>query len=128
MLQGGLSTPPIVVPGQPPMGQSSAVAGVDVSAFISPSAIRLMSPQERQEASTAQSYALQFGRPGAPRTWQGNVGSTGSVVVGPYVRVNNLDCRDFTHTVNIEGQSYSQRGMACRELDGQWRVVSSASV
>ena len=66
-----------------------------------------------------------FGRTGAPRAWQGDRGASGQVVVGPPVNVNSLYCRDFTHTVTAGGQTYSKKGMACRELDGRWNVVGA---
>ena len=46
----------------------------------------------------------------------------GAVTVGPYVRVNLIDCRDFTHTVTIGGQNFVKKGTACREADGSWTV------
>lgn len=108
----------------PPAQQiATAQAMTDVSGFLDPAAIGLLSAKERSEASTAQFNALQFGRPGAPRAWQGDAGATGQVMVGPYVRVNNIDCRDFTHTVTVSSQSYSRQGTACRELDGRWSVA-----
>jgi surface antigen len=45
--------------------------------------------------------------------------------VGPYVRVNLIDCRDFTHTVTVGGQNYARKGTACREADGSWSVSPS---
>lgn len=108
----------------PPAQQiASAQAMTDISAFIDPAAIGLLSANERTEASSAQFNALQFGRPGAPRSWSGDKGASGQVTVGPYVRVNNIDCRDFTHTVTVSGQSYARKGTACRELDGRWSVA-----
>ncbi|MDP1731777.1 MAG: hypothetical protein Q8L54_11520 [Devosia sp.] len=111
---------------QPAPAQQVATAQsmTDVTSFIDPAAIGLLSPKERTEAASAQFNALQFGRPGAPRSWQGDRGASGNVTVGPYVRVNDIDCRDFTHTVSISGQSYVRKGTACRELDGRWSVVS----
>ena len=32
------------------------------------------------------------------------------MTVGPYVRVNLIDCRDFTHTVTIGGQNFVKKG------------------
>ena len=55
------------------------------------------------------------------------MGTTGSVAVGPYVRVNNLDCRDFTHTVKLNGTDYVKKGTACREQNGNWNVVQGAA-
>jgi surface antigen len=95
--------------------------------FVDPAALALMTAKDSAEANSAQFYALQFGRPGAPRQWAGDKGTTGTVAVGPYVRVNNLDCRDFTHTVKANGQDYVKKGTACREQSGNWAVVPGAT-
>jgi surface antigen len=95
--------------------------------FVDPAALGRMTAKDSAEANSAQFYALQFGRPGAPRAWTGDNGTTGSVAVGPYVRVNNLDCRDFTHTVKIGGAEYVRRGTACREQNGNWTVEQGAA-
>ena len=97
------------------------------SGFVDPAALALMTAKDSSEANSAQFYALQFGRPGAPRQWAGDKGTTGSVAVGPYVRVNNLDCRDFTHTVKVNGTDYVKKGTACREQTGNWNVVQGAA-
>ncbi|MDB5507310.1 MAG: hypothetical protein JWR75_1948 [Devosia sp.] len=102
-----------------------AAAMIDVNAFVETTALPLMTARDKSEASNAQYYALQFGRPGAPRLWKGDSSANGSVQVGPIVRVNNLDCRDFTHAVSISGKAYNRKGTACRE-NGIWAVVSTA--
>lgn len=104
--------------------ESRAVAAsmTDVSSFIDPGALGLLSEKSKTEAAGAQFNALQFGRVGAPRNWVGDKGQAGAVTVGPYVRVNLIDCRDFTHTVTIAGQNYAKKGTACREADGSWTV------
>ena len=128
--------PTLPQPGQPQTLQTSALPApsqqiataqslTDVTAFIDPSALRLLSERERTEAASAQFQALQFGRAGAPRSWSGDRGASGNVVVGPPVNVNALYCRDFTHTVVAGGQNFVKKGMACRELDGRWGVVPS---
>ncbi|WDR02766.1 hypothetical protein PSQ19_00555 [Devosia algicola] len=95
------------------------------SGFVDSAALSLMSSNDTAQASSAQYYALQFGRPGAPRAWKGDKGVSGVVNVGPYVRVNNLDCRDFTHTVTISGKDYVRKGTSCREQTGNWGVVGN---
>jgi len=95
--------------------------------FVDSGALALMSASDSAAANSAQFYALQFGRPGAPRAWTGDKGTTGSVAVGPYVRVNNLDCRDFTHTVKVGGQEFVKKGTACREQNGNWAVEKGAA-
>lgn len=102
---------------------SSAASLTDVSAFVDSTIIPQLSSNDRAQAAGAQFNALQFGRPGAPRAWQGDKGTSGNVTVGPYVRVNSIDCRDFTHTIKIGGQDHAKKGTACREADGSWNVV-----
>ena len=101
---------------------STAAATTDASAFVDPTAFAMLSAKSKAEVAGAQFNALQFGRVGAPRNWQGDNGQSGNVTVGPYVRVNLIDCRDFTNTVVIAGQSYVKKGTACREADGHWTV------
>jgi surface antigen len=102
--------------------QSTALS--DIGGFLGRKTITKLSAKDQTEAASAQYYALQFGRPGAPRSWHGDSGANGQVSVGPYVRVNSLDCRDFTHRVTVGGASYENTGTACREADGNWDVVA----
>lgn len=119
-----LPTLPPQPPAQPspPVIQASLPAGN--YAFIDSAALGSLNDAARSAARDAQFYALQFGRPGAPRNWSAG-GASGQVSVGPYVRVNALDCREFTHRVTVAGQTYSRSGTACREADGTWDVVQA---
>lgn len=103
-------------------GRPAAIS--NIGGFLSANSMSGLSAKDRAEATSAQYYALQFGRPGAPRSWQGDTGANGKVSVGPYVRVNSLDCRDFSHTVVVGGASHENAGTACREADGNWDVVT----
>lgn len=109
-----------------PAPTTQAVPQEALSEFIDPSVQTKLSAKDQTEASSAQFYALQYGRPGAPRNWEGDSGASGKVVVGPYVRVNQLDCREFTHTVTLAGKDYPRSGTACREADGTWSVAQSS--
>ncbi|WP_424981782.1 hypothetical protein [Maritalea sp. S77] len=93
-----------------------------ILAFIKPEAASLLSAKETSEAASAQYYALQFGRVGAFRTWQGDSEAKGEVTVGPYIKVNGRDCREFTHTVILSGKRYVSTGTACRAANGEWKV------
>lgn len=136
---GACATAPVMAPASAPApapvnpaqltapATTTAVAAsmTDVSAFVDAAAFSRMSAKSRTEASSAQFNALQFGRVGAPRNWVGDNGQSGVVTVGPYVRVNLIDCRDFTHTVSIGGQNYVSKGTACREANGSWIVSTT---
>ena len=52
------------------------------------------------------------------------VGDSGEVTPGPRYKVNDYDCRDYTHTVDIDGQPQTARGTACRQPDGTWKPVT----
>ncbi len=106
----------------PAQTRAVATSMTDVSSFVDPGALGLMSAKSKTEAAGAQFNALQFGRVGAPRNWNGGGGQSGAVTVGPYVRVNLIDCRDFTHTVTVNSQNFVKKGTACREADGSWMV------
>lgn len=110
----------------PAVTTAAAASMTDVSSFIDPTALGQLSSKSKAEAAGAQFNALQFGRVGAPRNWVGDSGQSGAVMVGPYVRVNLIDCRDFTHNVTVAGQTYSRKGTACRETDGSWTVTLAA--
>jgi surface antigen len=101
-----------------------AMAMTDVSAFLDPAAVKLLGEAGRTQATAAQFNALEYGRPGAPRDWQGGDGaSSGRVTVGPDLNVNNLRCRNFTHVVTVSGTAYTRSGQACREPAAGWMVA-----
>lgn len=109
----------------PAEATATARSLTDVSAFIDPAALGLLSEKDKAAASTAQFYALEVGRVGAPRAWQGDAGHSGTIVVGPNGQANSLRCRDFVNTVTVDGREFVRRGNACREADGRWWVVNS---
>jgi len=122
-----LATQPTITPASLPapgaIQSANASSMNDVTAFVDASVLGQLSAKDKAEAASAQFNALTFGRPGAPRTWIGDKGVSGSVTVGPYVTVNNTNCRDFTHTVTIAGAPHARKGTACREADNTWSVA-----
>jgi surface antigen len=115
---------PLLAPA-PATATANAAALTDASAFVDAGAYAQLSAKSKTEVASAQFNALQFGRVGAPRNWTGDNGQSGSITVGPYVRVNLIDCRDFTNTVAIAAQNFVKKGTACREADGSWSVSST---
>jgi len=99
---------------------------IQIADFVSPAAFSMMNDTDKVEASSAQFFALQFGRPGAPRNWKSSTGIRGSITVGPFVRVNSLNCREFTNTVTIDDVASVKSGTSCREADGRWFVESAS--
>lgn len=104
----------------------AANRSVDLKDYVSSVAFNQMSDKDKIEATSAQFNALQFGRPGAPRNWNGLTNINGNITVGPFVRVNNLDCREFVHTVKIDQMPIVRNGTSCRGPDGNWTVEASS--
>ena len=122
---GPVVTAPLTPTALPPREQTQmAMAMTDVTGFVDPTALGLLSAPARSQATAAQFNALEYGRPGAPRDWQGGDGiASGRVTVGPDLNVNNLRCRNFSHVVTISGKAYTRTGQACREPAAGWMVT-----
>ena len=80
-------------------------------------------PNDKRIGLDAEYRALEYGENGVGVDWSARNGVAGAVVPGPRYRVNDYDCRQFTHTVVIHGTTESARATACRGTDGAWRIV-----
>jgi len=109
-------------------GEGRAVAttiGVIAGGLIGSRLGAALDEQDRRRAMQAEYNALEFGRSGAPVTWQNpDSGRYGEVVPEAPYRVASADCRDYTHTIYIDGQPQVARGTACRQPDGSWRPTN----
>ena len=103
-------------PSQPPVGAiQGGLLGADVG--------QSLNEEERQKAMQAEYEALEYGRAGPAATWQASTGTRGEITVGATYQVNRLDCREYSHTVFIDGRPRVARGTACRQPDGTWRII-----
>ena len=102
----------------------ATVAGAVVGGIVGSEVGRGLDERDRQLAQAAEFDALERGQSGVSRQWKNpDNGRYGDVVPSkPYKRGAN-DCRDFTHTVYIEGRPQQMRGTACRNPDGTWQNV-----
>jgi len=81
--------------------------------------------EDRRRAYAAQMQALESGPSGAPVAWRNpQTGVYGDVVPGPAYQSNGAYCRQYTHTIYLEGKPRTERGTACRNPDGTWTTVS----
>jgi surface antigen len=81
--------------------------------------------EDRTRAYQAQMRALESGASGAPVGWRNeDSGRHGTVVPGPAYQRNAMTCRQYTHTVYIDGRPQVTRGTACRASDGRWVAVT----
>ncbi len=73
-----------------------------------------LSEADRQTAFDAQVDAVENGK---RKSWKGKSGSFGFIETG----ADNGGCRDYTHTVFVDGRAQSGKGNACKTAEGGWK-------
>ena len=102
-----------------------AVAGAAIGGLIGNRIGAALDDEDRARAYAAQMEALDTGASGAPISWRNeDSGRYSTVVPGPAYQRNAMTCRQYTHTVYIDGRPQVARGTACRNPDGTWTAVS----
>jgi surface antigen len=122
-LVGGLTGAVIgsQIGGTPRDRVTAAVAGAVIGGMIGNRIGAAMDDADKQLAYAAQIEALETGASGAPVAWRNpDSGRYGSIVPGPAYDRQGLKCRQYTHTIYIDGQPQAARGAACRNPDGTW--------
>ncbi len=77
--------------------------------------------RDKRSALEAEYRALEYTPSGQPVTWRNQrAGHYGEVVAAQPYRVGSQDCRQYNHTVFVNGAPQSARGTACRNTDGSW--------
>ncbi len=104
---------------------AGAVIGAAAGGLIGGAIGASLDERDRQIAYATEMQALETGRPGAPVGWRSEYTDYyGTVVPGPYYVSSGRRCRQYTHTVYINGRPEAARGTACRNPDGTWTAVS----
>lgn len=106
-----------------PLGVASTVGGA--SNITGPGLLSQLAPQlddaERQKALAAQTDAISSG---SPRRWSGRPGYYGYVEPGAASQTATGTCRDYSHSISIDGRLQRGNGQACRQPNGTWEIVS----
>jgi surface antigen len=103
---------------------AAGLAGAAIGGMIGNRIGAGMDDEDKERAYAAQVEALERGRSGAPVAWRNpDSGRYGSVVPGPAYTQRGVQCRQYTHTIYIDGRPQVARGSACRNADGTWTAV-----
>jgi surface antigen len=103
---------------------AAGVAGAVIGGMIGNRIGAAMDDEDKQRAYAAQVQALESGPSGAPVAWRNpDSGRYGSIVPGPAYDSQGTKCRQYTHTIYIDGRPQTARGTACRAPDGTWNPV-----
>lgn len=78
-----------------------------------------LSDSDKQRALEAEYRALEGAAVGQPMLWTGKDISGKVVAAAPY-QVGSQNCRQYTHTLTVDGKDTVVRGAACRNDDGSW--------
>ena len=104
----------------------ATAAGAVIGGIVGSEIGRSLDQQDRMAAERAELIALEKGQSGVATPWRNpDSGRHGMVVPGRPYRIAESDCRDYTHTIYIDGRPQTMRGTACRNPDGTWRNVNS---
>jgi surface antigen len=104
---------------------AGTLTGAALGGFLGNRIGAALDDDDKRRAYAAQMQALDAGPSGAPVAWRNpDSGRYGNVVPGPAYQMNGAPCRQYTHTVYIDGIPQTGRGTACRNPDGTWTIVS----
>ena len=82
-----------------------------------------LSGADRQRALEAEYRALEAAPGGQPVAWEGS-GVNGAVVAAAPYQVGSQNCRQYSHTLTIDGRESMTRGAACRNANGTWTPLT----
>ena len=105
--------------------KSEAPAPAELTGGILGGAIgSTLDERDRQRAFAAEVQALEYGEPGIPVGWRGEGPKRyGTVVPGAPYQTRGAKCRDYSHSIYVDGRPQIARGTACRNPDGSWSPV-----
>lgn len=78
---------------------------------------------DQTKALEAEYKALEMAPVGNPVSWTGDDASGQVVANAPY-QVGNQNCRQYSHSLTVNGRETKVRGAACRNADGSWSPLT----
>jgi surface antigen len=103
---------------------AATLAGAVVGGIVGNAIGKDLDARDRELARQAEYDAWETGAPGRPVRWRNpDNGRYGEIVAEGYYNRGASRCRNFVHTVWIEGRRQQMRGTACRNPDGTWTQV-----
>jgi surface antigen len=102
----------------------ATAVGTLLGAWLGSEVGRSLDRADRLYAQQATYNALEYRPTGTATTWRNpDSGHYGTVTPTRTFQTAGQDCREYQHTVTIEGRPETMTGTACRQPDGSWRAV-----
>ena len=86
----------------------------------------LLDERDKKLAAEAEQKALETAPTGRPVAWNNpDNGHSGTVTpTKTYQTAGGSYCREYQHTVTIDGKQEKAYGTACRQPDGSWKIAN----
>jgi len=102
----------------------ATAAGAVVGGIVGSEIGRKLDEADRRRAAAAEYYALERESVGSGRRWRNpESGHSGEVVIKREYRRSGRLCRDYEHTIYIDGEPDVLTGTSCRGDNGRWRSI-----
>ncbi len=108
-------------------GGKGIAAGVILGGLLGGAVGNMLDQRDKKLANQAANKALESAPSGTATAWK-NPDSGHSGTVTPqrtYQTTSGQYCREYTQTINVGGQKQTSYGTACRQPDGQWKIVNA---
>ncbi|WP_245593369.1 RT0821/Lpp0805 family surface protein [Azospirillum halopraeferens] len=105
-------------------GQIAATAvGTLLGAYAGREIARHFGQTDRTRAHSAEQQAV---AQNSTVSWNNPQSGYGGTVqpLDTYRNASGQLCREYTHTINVEGRTEAARGTACQQTDGTWRLAA----
>ena len=123
---GGSVTPlSFANPVKPSRADSNELLAALNGGVLPAGSVSALSKTDRLRALEAEYKALESAPGGLPVAWKSFDGrASGQVIAATPYQVGQQNCRQYTHTAVIGGQTVTGQGAACRNPDGSWTPLS----
>jgi surface antigen len=103
---------------------AATFAGAIIGGIVGNAIGKDLDDHDKELARQAEFDAWERSTPGKAVRWSNpDNGRRGEIVAEGYYTRGGSRCRDFVHTVWVDGRRQQMRGTACRDPDGTWRQV-----
>jgi surface antigen len=107
-------------------GSTGIAAGAILGGLVGGAIGNQLDAADRRAADRAAYQALETAPTGTGSTWRNpDSGHYGTVTpTRTYQTAEGTYCREYQQTVTIGGEQHQSYGTACRQPDGQWKIVN----
>ncbi len=103
----------------------ATAAGALLGGFMGNQIGQTMDRQDQMLAHRASSRALENARTGQSTSWKNpDSGNRGTITPTRTYQNHGQYCREYQHNIVVGGKTQKAFGRACRQPDGQWKVVN----